>query len=122
MANQFEIYKCELCGNVIEVLFAGSGGPLSCCGQPMKLMADKAIDGAKEKHVPVIEANGAGCKVKVGSAPHVMEETHWIEWIEIATAAGDPDSGIAPGTAFEDLPEDWVCPVCGASKSDFSAA
>lgn len=75
MANQFEIYKCELCGNVIEVLFAGSGGPLSCCGQPMKLMADKAIDGAKEKHVPVIEANGAGCKVKVGSAPHVMEET-----------------------------------------------
>ena len=54
MANQFEIYKCELCGNVIEVLFAGSGGPLSCCGQPMKLMADKAIDGAKEKHVPVI--------------------------------------------------------------------
>ena len=60
MANQFEIYKCELCGNVIEVLFAGSGGPLSCCGQPMKLMADKAIDGAKEKHVPVIEANGAG--------------------------------------------------------------
>ena len=88
MANQFEIYKCELCGNVIEVLFAGSGGPLSCCGQPMKLMADKAIDGAKEKHVPVIEANGAGCKVKVGSAPHVMEETHWIEWIEIATADG----------------------------------
>ena len=78
MANQFEIYKCELCGNVIEVLFAGSGGPLSCCGQPMKLMADKAIDGAKEKHVPVIEANGAGCKVKVGSAPHVMEESHWI--------------------------------------------
>ena len=78
MANQFEIYKCELCGNVIEVLFAGSGGPLSCCGQPMKLMADKAIDGAKEKHVPVIEANGAGCKVKVGSAPHVMEETHWM--------------------------------------------
>ena len=68
MANQFEIYKCELCGNVIEVLFAGSGGPLSCCGQPMKLMADKAIDGAKEKHVPVIEANGAGCKVKVRSS------------------------------------------------------
>ena len=41
---------------------------------------------------------------------------------EYDPAAGDPDSGIAPGTAFEDLPEDWVCPVCGASKSDFSAA
>ena len=56
MANQFEIYKCERCGTVIEVLFAGDG-PLSCCGQAMKLMADKAVDGAKEKHVPVIEAN-----------------------------------------------------------------
>lgn len=33
---------------------------------------------------------------------------------------GDPDSGIAPGTAFDDIPEDWVCPVCGVSKSDFS--
>ena len=51
-------------------------------------MADKAVDGAKEKHVPVIEANGEGCKVKVGSAPHVMEETHWIEWIEVTAADG----------------------------------
>lgn len=109
MANQFEIYKCELCGNVIEVLFAGSGGPLSCCGQPMKLMADKAIDGAKEKHVPVIEANGAGCKVKVGSAPHVMEETHWIEWIEIATADGKRyKKFLKPGDAPE---ADFCIPV-----------
>ena len=109
MANQFEIYKCELCGNVIEVLFAGSGGPLSCCGQPMKLMADKAIDGAKEKHVPVIEANGAGCKIKVGSAPHVMEETHWIEWIEIATADGKRyKKFLKPGDAPE---ADFCIPV-----------
>ena len=41
---------------------------------------------------------------------------------EYDPAAGDPDSGIAPGTAFEDLPEEWVCPVGGASKSDVSAA
>ena len=95
MANQFEIYKCELCGNVIEVLFAGSGGPLSC--------------GAKEKHVPVIEANGAGCKVKVGSAPHVMEETHWIEWIEIATADGKRyKKFLKPGDAPE---ADFCIPV-----------
>ena len=32
---------------------------------------------------------------------------------------GDPDSGIVPGTAFEDIPDDWVCPVCGASKEEF---
>lgn len=87
MAQQLEIYKCELCGNVVEVLHAG-GGDLSCCGQPMKHMADKAVDGAKEKHVPVVEANGSGCRVKVGSVPHVMEEKHWIEWIEIITTDG----------------------------------
>jgi rubredoxin len=32
---------------------------------------------------------------------------------------GDPDNDVAPGTAFEDLPDDWVCPVCGAGKEDF---
>ncbi|MCX6843652.1 MAG: rubredoxin [candidate division WOR-3 bacterium] len=35
--------------------------------------------------------------------------------------AGDPDNGIKPGTSFEQLPEDWVCPVCGASKDQFEA-
>lgn len=34
-------------------------------------------------------------------------------------AKGDPDGGIAPGTAFEDFPDDWVCPVCGVGKEDF---
>lgn len=87
MAKQFEIYKCELCGNVVELLTAVTDN-LVCCGQPMKLMRESAVDAAKEKHVPVIEACGTGCKVKVGSAPHVMEEKHWIEWIEIAKADG----------------------------------
>ena len=36
-------------------------------------------------------------------------------------ALGDPDNGIQPGTAFEDLPEDWVCPICGVGKEDFTA-
>ncbi len=35
--------------------------------------------------------------------------------------AGDPDNGVPPGTAFEDLPEDWVCPECGAGKEEFEA-
>lgn len=52
MANQFEIYKCELCGNVIEVLFAGSGGRLSCCGQPMKLMPTRPSTGARKSMCP----------------------------------------------------------------------
>ena len=87
MASQFEIYKCVTCGNVVEVLSAGNG-ELVCCGAPMKHMAARSVDAAKEKHVPVLEAMENGCKVKVGSAPHVMEDTHWIEWIEIDTADG----------------------------------
>lgn len=41
---------------------------------------------------------------------------------EYDPAEGDPQAGVAPGTAFENLPDDWVCPVCGASKSDFKPA
>ena len=114
MANQFEIYKCAACGNVVEVLFAGDG-ELVCCGKPMKHMAASSVDAAKEKHVPVLEAMDGGCKVKVGSAPHVMEETHWIEWIGIATADGKRYKKILkPGDAPEAefcIPADQVVSV-----------
>ncbi len=82
MAKQREIYKCEVCGNIVEVLHAGEGD-LVCCGQNMKLMTENTTDGAKEKHVPVIEKTDKGYKVKVGAAPHPMEEKHYIEWIEL---------------------------------------
>ncbi len=87
MPTQFEVYKCATCGNVVEVLSAGNG-ELVCCGKPMKHMVASSVDAAKEKHVPVLEAADGGCKVKVGSAPHVMEEKHWIEWIEVTSADG----------------------------------
>jgi len=54
-----------------------------CCGKPMKLLVEGAVDAAKEKHVPVVEKTAGGIKVKVGSAPHPMEEKHYIEWVEI---------------------------------------
>ncbi len=82
MAQKLEVYKCEVCGNIVEVLHAG-GGELVCCGQPMKLMAENTVDAAKEKHVPVIEKVDGGFKVTVGSVAHPMEEKHYIEWIEI---------------------------------------
>lgn len=82
MAQRLEVYKCEVCGNIVEVLHAGDG-ELVCCGQPMKLMAENTVDAAKEKHVPVIEKVDGGFKVKVGSVAHPMEEKHYIEWIEI---------------------------------------
>ncbi|HOP47470.1 MAG TPA: desulfoferrodoxin [Desulfobacteraceae bacterium] len=82
MAEKLEIYKCEKCGNIVEVLHGGKG-ELTCCGEPMKLYKENTVDAAKEKHVPVIEKTADGFKVKVGEAAHPMEEKHFIEWIEI---------------------------------------
>jgi superoxide reductase len=77
MAEKKEIYKCEICGNIIEVVHEG-GGVLICCGQPMKLQKENEVDASQEKHVPVID----GKKVKVGSEKHPMTTEHYIEWIE----------------------------------------
>ena len=82
MTKVGEIYKCEVCGNIVEVLHAGAG-ELVCCGQPMKNMVAGTTDGATEKHVPVIEKVEGGYKVKVGSVAHPMTEAHYIEWIEL---------------------------------------
>lgn len=82
MAKKLEIYKCTVCGNIVEVLHGGDG-ELVCCGEPMKLLKENTTDAAKEKHVPVIEKIDGGYKVKVGSVPHPMEAKHYIEWIEL---------------------------------------
>jgi len=82
MAERYEVYKCETCGNIVEVLHGGAG-ELVCCGSPMKLFKENTVDAAKEKHVPVIEKVDGGVKVKVGDVAHPMEEKHYIEWIEI---------------------------------------
>lgn len=82
MTKKFEIYKCEICGNIVEVLHEGAG-QLVCCGQPMKLLVENTTDAAQEKHVPVIEKTTQGYLVKVGSVPHPMEEKHYIEWVEL---------------------------------------
>mgnify|MGYP006287214563 FL=1 len=82
MAERYQIYKCDLCGNIVEVVHGGAG-ELVCCGQPMELFAENTVDAAKEKHVPVVEKIDGGYKVKVGSVAHPMEEKHYIEFVEI---------------------------------------
>jgi superoxide reductase len=82
MAERLEVYKCEACGNMVEVLHGGAG-ELVCCGQPMKRLVENTVDAAKEKHVPMIEKIDGGVKVKVGEVAHPMEDKHWIEWVEI---------------------------------------
>lgn len=82
MAEQGQVYKCELCGNMVEILSGGLGA-LVCCGQEMVMMVENTTDAAVEKHVPVIEKSDAGILVKVGSVDHPMTEDHYIEWIEL---------------------------------------
>lgn len=82
MTNKLEVYKCEVCGNIVEVVHA-SGGTLVCCNKPMTLLKENSTDASQEKHVPVIEKTTDGIKVTIGSIPHPMEEKHYIEWIQI---------------------------------------
>jgi len=82
MTQKSQIYKCEVCGNIVEVLHEGVG-QLVCCGQEMKLLEEELEEQGKEKHVPVIEQAEKAIKIKVGSVPHPMEENHYIEWIEL---------------------------------------
>ncbi|MDF1613923.1 desulfoferrodoxin [Desulfurivibrio dismutans] len=100
MAKQLEVYKCDLCGNIVEVLHAGQG-QLVCCGQPMRLMTENTVDAAQEKHVPVIEKVEAGYLVKVGSVAHPMEEKHFIEWIELLADDRVYRQFLPPGQAPE---------------------
>jgi superoxide reductase len=100
MAKKMEVYKCELCGNIVEVLHGGDG-ELVCCGQAMTLLKENTVDAAKEKHVPVIEKTEAGYKVKVGSVPHPMEEKHYIEWVELIADGVSYRAFLKPGQAPE---------------------
>jgi superoxide reductase len=104
MTERLQIYKCEICGNMVEMVHTGAG-QLVCCGQPMKLMTENTVDAAKEKHVPVIEKVNGGYKVKVGSVAHPMEEKHYIEWIELIADGKAYREFLSPGQA----PEAFFC-------------
>jgi len=100
MTKRLQVYKCEKCGNIVEVLHEGVG-ELVCCGEPMKLFEEKTADAATEKHVPVIEKIDGGYMVKVGSVAHPMEENHYIEWIELLADGAAYRKFLNPGDAPE---------------------
>lgn len=102
MAQILEVYKCGVCGNVVEVLYAG-GGSLSCCDEEMQLLTENTVDASKEKHIPVIEKVSGGYKVTVGSVAHPMEEKHYIEWIELIADGKAYRQFLKPGEAAEAL-------------------
>lgn len=100
MTEKMQVYKCDVCGNIVEMLHTGDG-ELVCCGQPMKLCKANTVDAAKEKHVPVVEKVAGGFRVAVGSVAHPMEEKHYIEWIELLIGDTVQRKALKPG----DVPE-----------------
>lgn len=82
MTKQKQVYKCSICGNIVEILHEGASS-LVCCDKPMKLLKENDTDAATEKHVPVLEKTDRGYRVTVGENPHPMEDSHYIEWIEL---------------------------------------
>lgn len=111
MTKLHQIYKCELCGNIVEVVDP-KGGQLVCCGQPMTLQTENTVDAAQEKHIPVIEKSGDEVVVKVGSVEHPMLENHYIQWIELQTPKNIYRRYLKPGEkpeAIFKINEDTVC-------------
>lgn len=100
MSKINEIYKCTVCGNIVEVLHPGDG-ELVCCGESMGLVTGNTVDAAKEKHVPVITKVSDGYKVTVGSVAHPMEVQHFIEWIELVADGRIYRQNLEPGNAPE---------------------
>ncbi len=104
MTKKLEIYKCEICGNIVEMLHEGAG-ELVCCGEPMALFDAKSMEEGTEKHKPVIEKAEHGIKVKVGDVPHPMIDQHYIEWIEVNADGVVYRKNLKPG----DVPEAVFC-------------
>ncbi|HNZ52196.1 MAG: Superoxide reductase [Candidatus Diapherotrites archaeon ADurb.Bin253] len=118
MVEKKEIYKCEICGNIVEVVHEGRG-VLICCGQPMKLQKENTVDASQEKHVPIIR----GKKVKVGSIAHPMVTEHYIEWIEATSETGEtakvflkPDSKPEAEFSFKPVSAREYCNLHGLWK------
>jgi len=104
MTEKLQIYKCQVCGNIVEMVHEGKG-KLICCGKPMELFEENTTDAAVEKHVPVIKKTDSGIKVNVGSIAHPMEEKHYIEWIELIAGRKSYRQFLKPG----DLPDAEFC-------------
>jgi len=100
MLEKGQIFRCNTCGNMFELIFVG-GGTSTCCGTEMELLSDAPKDVGAEKHIPIIEKTESGVKVKVGKVAHPMEEKHYIAWIEIITDNGTQRAFLKPGMAPE---------------------
>lgn len=108
MAELNQVYKCNKCGIIVEVVHAGMG-KLMCCGEEMKLRQENTEEAATEKHIPVVEKTDKGLKVSVGSVAHPMTEEHWIEWIEVIAGGKVCRKQLNPG---DEPVATFVCDGC----------
>ena len=83
MTKKLDLYKCNVCGNLVEVVLEGEG-ELVCCSQPMEHVKPHSPNEEMlgEKHVPVISVTENETEIRVGSIPHPMEDKHYIQFIE----------------------------------------
>lgn len=114
MTKKKELYKCNVCGNIVEILHEGEG-KLVCCDEEMQLLSENTVDAAKEKHVPIIKRTEGEVIVKVGSVSHPMQEDHYIEWVELTVG----DRTLRKELKSGDVPEAKFCicesaPISGA--------
>ncbi|HEY0196567.1 MAG TPA: desulfoferrodoxin [Methanobacterium sp.] len=100
MTEKEEIYRCNICGNIVEVLHNGTG-KLECCRNTMELLKEREEGMGPEKHIPVLEETDQGVKIKVGSISHPMEENHCIEWVEVIADDKIYRKVLKPGDAPE---------------------
>jgi len=100
MTKKYEIYKCDLCGNITEIVHVGSG-ELVCCKEPMQLMRENSTQANLQTQVPVTEKTNEGFMVNIGKKPHSMEKQHHIQWVQIITEKGSCRHFFSPG----DIPQ-----------------
>ena len=123
MIEKLQVYKCGVCGNIVEVLHQGKG-ELVCCGKPMVQQVEKSQDAGNEKHVPVAEKKRNSVAVKVGEVAHPMDENHYIEWVELIANDGVSRVFLKPGSApeaefegsFEEIKTREYCSIHGLWK------
>jgi superoxide reductase len=100
MPGRNALYRCSICGNVVELLAVGRG-TLTCCGQPMAHLVENTVEASREKHVPVITPVAGGYRVAVGSVPHPMVDAHHIPFIDLLTKDAVLRRFLMPGEAPE---------------------
>jgi superoxide reductase len=96
MIKPNDIYKCNICGNIVELLHNGNG-KLVCCGESMEKQIEKEEEEGTEKHIPVFEKNDKTFSILVGKEIHPMEGSHYIEWIEVFSRGKSFKKFLKPG-------------------------